>query len=145
MIHIGRQLQDSWKGADTTDQCDIHHDCYYDFSVIHPLFYKLVQLMNSFLLTQVVPQPTRSPLSGSSTLIDLVLVSSPTSLSSCEVIPPLANSDHDGVEIWLKWHHSQTTPKPRNRHYGDTLTLTLTKQMICCLMQTGIISMRLGT
>ena len=38
-------------------------------------------------------------------LIDLALVSSKTQLLDCSVIPPLANVDHNGLELFFKWKH----------------------------------------
>ena len=69
----------------------------------HPLFSKLSSFLQSFVLTQVVPQPTHFNSSGSSTLIDLVLLSVPSQLVNCNVITPLGNSDHSGVDVTLKW------------------------------------------
>ena len=40
---------------------------------------------------------------GSTSLIDLALLSTPTLLRSCSVIPPLANSDHFGLLLDIKW------------------------------------------
>ena len=69
----------------------------------HPLFSKLSSFLQSFVLTQVVPQPTHFNSSGSSTLIDLVLISVPSQLVYCSVIQPLGNSDHNGINVTLKW------------------------------------------
>ena len=69
----------------------------------HPLFSKLSTFLQSFVLTQVAPQPTHFNSSGSSTLIDLVLLSVPSQLVNCNVITPLGNSDHSGVDVTLKW------------------------------------------
>ena len=52
---------------------------------------------------QVVPEPTHSSPNGSSSLIDLALVSDVSKLSSCIVIPPLSTSDHNGLQLELKW------------------------------------------
>ena len=40
---------------------------------------------------------------GTTSLIDLVLMSNPSSMQHCSVIPPLSNSDHNGVELSIKW------------------------------------------
>ena len=59
--------------------------------------------MNSFSLdVQVVPEPTHSNPNGSSSLIDLALVSNTSKLPSCAVIPPLSTSDHNGLHLELK-------------------------------------------
>ena len=59
----------------------------------HPLFHKLDDIMSTFSLTQIVKDPTHVNQSGADTLLHLVLVSSQNHVESCEVIPPLANSD----------------------------------------------------
>ena len=53
---------------------------------------------------QLVSQPTRVTSNGSSTLIDLVLSSSPDHVQDCNVIPPLDTSDHRGILATIKWH-----------------------------------------
>ena len=61
-----------------------------------PLYHKLLSIVSSFNLTQVVSEPTRVS-SCSSTLIDLIFVSSITFVQSCTTIPPLGNADHYGL------------------------------------------------
>ena len=68
----------------------------------HPLYPRLTTLMSTFSLTQVVSQHTHFGPHGRS-LIDLVLLSQPSQLQSCSVIPPLGNSDHHGIILSLKW------------------------------------------
>ena len=82
----------------------------------HPLFCKLSSFLHSFELTQVVSQPTCINPSGNSTLIDLVLLSAPSQLVSCNVIPPLGNSDHNGIHLTLKrfWNPSPVKTQKRN-------------------------------
>ena len=75
----------------------------------HHLFCKLLYILNSFVLTQVVPTPTHTSFSGKATLIDLVLLSSPSQLKECSVIPPLCNSDNDGINLILKWSYSNSS------------------------------------
>ena len=62
--------------------------------------------MSSFNLLQVVSEPTR--ISATSSLIDLVFVSSPNMVHLCETNPPLATSDHLGIHLVLstKLHKS---------------------------------------
>ena len=55
------------------------------------------------LLKLVVPQPIHFNSSGSSTLIDLVLLSVPCQLVNCSVVSPLGNFDHIGFDVTLKW------------------------------------------
>ena len=50
-----------------------------------------------------MPEPTRTSPSGTTSLIDLALISNLSMLSSCSVIPPLSTSDHKGVKLSLKW------------------------------------------
>ena len=58
--------------------------------------------MNSFDLTQVVSSPTHVSHNGKETLIDLALISSSSKLKECSIIPPLSNSDHDGIHLALR-------------------------------------------
>ena len=81
--------------------------CVGDFNVdfnnsSHPFYPKLCNIIHSFGLTQIVTGHTHvSPL-GHTSLIDLVLVSSPDHVRDCSIIPPLANSDHLGLHISLQ-------------------------------------------
>ena len=75
----------------------------------HPLFCKLLCIFNSFVLTQVVPTPTHTSSSGKETLIDLALLSSPSQRKECSVIPPLCNSNYDGINLILKWSYSNSS------------------------------------
>lgn len=67
----------------------------------HTYYNHLSSFMSSFFLTQVVSSPTRVT-SQSCTLIDLALVSECSFVHSCNVIPPLANSDHHGLHLQLR-------------------------------------------
>ena len=69
----------------------------------HPLFSKLHTVT---CLTQVVTSPTHC----SNSLIDLIFLSSSEALSSCEILPPLANSDHNGILLLLQ--NLKTKPIP---------------------------------
>ena len=60
----------------------------------HPLFSNLCSMLDSFSFEQVVTEPTHTSPLGNSSLIDLVMISNPSLLSSCTVIPPLGSSDH---------------------------------------------------
>ena len=62
----------------------------------------LSNLMQSFSLTQVVPEATHINPNGTATLIDLALLSTPSLLQSCAIIPPIGNSDHNGFLLRLK-------------------------------------------
>ena len=58
-----------------------------------PMYHKLLSIVSSFNLCQVVMEPTQVS-SSSSTLIDLIFVSSINLIQSCKTIPALANADH---------------------------------------------------
>ena len=65
-----------------------------------------------FLQSQVVEQPTRTnPHSNYSSLIDLVLLPTTSQLKKCSVIPPLCNSDHNGIVLVLKWSQKPSPAK----------------------------------
>ena len=51
---------------------------------------------------------------GSSSMIDLIAMSSPSLFQSCKTIPPLSNSDHLGLSLQSQWKHAsqpQSHPK----------------------------------
>ena len=48
-------------------------------------------------------EPTHAKPDGTSSLIDLILMSVPESLSECMTVPPLANSDHLGVSLCINY------------------------------------------
>ena len=75
----------------------------------------LTNLLHSFSLTQVVDEPTRPGHNGASSLIDLVLMSTPQALRECVTVPPLANSDHLGIRLQVESYSNtlQTCPKRR--------------------------------
>ena len=63
--------------------------------------------MQTLSLTQVVPEATHVNTNKTATLIDLALVSTPSLLQNCEVIPLIENSDHNGILLQLKWKSNQ--------------------------------------
>ena len=68
-----------------------------DFNIdfLHPehrIFSKLLCILNSFDLTQVVPSDTHTSHNGKNTLIDLALISLSSKLKKCSVIPPLSKN-----------------------------------------------------
>ena len=67
----------------------------------HPLYDALCNIV-FFGLTQVVKTPTHIFHCCSYSLIDLVLISNPSVLSSCQTIPPLSTSDHLSLEVDMK-------------------------------------------
>ena len=54
-------------------------------------------------LTQAVQEDTHTSPQGNTSLIDLALVSETSLLSSCNVIPPLGTSDHNGIQCSFNW------------------------------------------
>ena len=80
------------------------------FCTSHPLFCNLTSVVSSFNLTQIVSEPTRTT-NSSATLIDLIFASSPTQVESCSTIPPLANSDHNGLHMTISIKSSKRVYK----------------------------------
>ena len=69
----------------------------------HPLHNALTDVLNSFNLTQVVGEHTHVTSHGNASMIDLALLANPEQqLVDCDTIPPLANSDHNGISLTLK-------------------------------------------
>ena len=84
------------------------------FDTTHPLFSKLCLVSNSLSLTQVVTIPTHFS-SNCSSLIDLVFLSSPSNLISCETVSPLSNSDHLGISFAVSAVKTKSNPKRSGR------------------------------
>ena len=81
----------------------------------HPLYSKLSAILQAFSLTQVVKNCTHTAPTGKESMIDLALVSSETQVVCCETVPPLANSDHNGILLQWKWRITKgvkTAPRP---------------------------------
>ena len=70
----------------------------------HPFLSKICNILDNFSFVQLVSQLTHVKSNGSSTLIDLVLSSSPDHVQDCHAIPPLDTSDHRGILATIKWH-----------------------------------------
>ena len=81
-------------------------------SPLNFLYNKLLSVMSSFNLTQVVSKPTRI-VNDCSSLIDLAFVSVPGMVQSCETIPPLANSDHLGIHLIMPTKLKKNPLKPQ--------------------------------
>ena len=64
------------------------------------MYQKLLSIVTSFILTQVVKDPIRV-CNSSSTLIDLIFVSPSVNVNLCSTIPPLLNSDHLGLHLCM--------------------------------------------
>ena len=71
--------------------------------------------MQLFSLTQVVQGTTHSSSSGRETLLDIALVSTPAQLNESSIIPPIANSDHNGLLLTWNWRFSLNSTKPTAR------------------------------
>ena len=79
----------------------------------------------------MVDEPTR-PTNSSSTTIDLIFLSNSTSLISCDVLAPLATSDHFSVQVTLKLKAPPRDSKPPTIKiwlYGKA-DFTLAKQLL---------------
>ena len=85
----------------------------------YPLFSNLCNILVSLL--QVVPEPTHiSPLGSS--VIDLALIYDPSKLLSCSVVPPLGASDHNGVQLSIKWRTSNHVGTKKRKIWKYNLT-----------------------
>ena len=71
------------------------------FDTSSAAFCQLDNMLSSFNLYQVVQEPTRVAISGNATLIDLALVSNREAVEDCSILPPLMNSDHNGLSLTI--------------------------------------------
>ncbi len=62
-------------------------------------------MFSYFGLTQVVSEPTRIRPDETSSMLDLIAISSLNLLQSCATAPPLFNSDHLGLLLHSQWRH----------------------------------------
>ena len=69
------------------------------FNMSHP---NLCILSSLYCLKQTVTGPTHEHHDGYTSTIDLVFMSEPSMLQSCDTIPPLSNSDHLGITVTLR-------------------------------------------
>ena len=77
----------------------------------HPFYRKL---LNIFVYHKLCLNPPHLCSNGSSSMIDLIAMSSPSLFQSCKTIPPLSNSDHLGLSLQSQWKHAsqlQSHPK----------------------------------
>ena len=77
----------------------------------HPFYRKLLNIFNSFRLSQVVSEPIHLCSNGSSSMIDLIAMSSPSLFQSCKTIPPLSNSDHLGLSLYTISVETRKSPQ----------------------------------
>ena len=67
----------------------------------HPMYSNLCTITTLYCLSQSVTGPTHVHHDSSESTIDLVFVSEPSLLNTCDTIPPLSNSDHRGILMEL--------------------------------------------
>ena len=67
----------------------------------------MCNIFASLGLSQVVSEPTHHCPNGPDSMLDLLAMSSPSLLQSCETISPLSNSDHLGLLVSSQWKHSR--------------------------------------
>ena len=79
-------------------------------SVEHPLYCNLLSAVSSFSLTHIVSEPTCTT-NSIATLIDLTFVSSLSQVELYCTIPPLANSDHNGLQLTISIKSSKRSLK----------------------------------
>ena len=77
----------------------------------HLLFSHVSDILYNFSLVQVVPSFTHVSPNGSTSLIDLALLSDISCLQSCTTLPPLSSSDHLGVSHGIKWKAPSRTTR----------------------------------
>ena len=78
------------------------------------LYSKLLSVVSSFNLTQIVSEPTRVT-ESSSTLIDLIFVIPTVIVKYCSTLPPLANADHYGLQLIMTTKSPVKRSKPVSR------------------------------
>ena len=83
------------------------------YNTSHPLFSNLCNILDCLSLSQVVPESTLTNPQGNASLI--VLISDTSTLTSCSVIPPLGTSDHNGVQLSLKWRSTNQVKTAKRR------------------------------
>ena len=75
-------------------------------------------MLTLFGLSQIVEHPTHIHNNVCKSLIDLVFFSDVSFLSKCQVIPPLSNSDHLGIQVKIK-----TKLKLGSSHHSTARTI----------------------
>ena len=76
------------------------------------LLNQLHAISDLFSLDQIVTQPTHFSPSGTPSLIDLVFVPSSLPSHSCNVLPPISNSDHNSILCSLSLSTSSPSSSP---------------------------------
>ena len=70
-----------------------------NYNCTSPLKLIIDAISSSFNLQQIVNDPTHFSYSGIPSTIDLVFIPSTIEISSCEVLPPVSNSDHNSILV----------------------------------------------
>ena len=78
------------------------------------MFNKLNHIATTFGLEQIVREPTHVHHNHSLSRIDLVFISNAQLANSCSTVPPLSNSDHNGILIQMQWKQSGSSNCPNN-------------------------------
>jgi hypothetical protein len=73
-----------------------------------------------------VSEPTHIISENTTSLVDLIYLSVPSSVLSCVTIPPLANSDHLGLYFSISAGQKKSATKPGDARSGDTPMETMT-------------------
>ena len=89
-------------------------------NISHPLYLRLNSIAQFFSFSQVVSGHTHIASPGTSSLIDLVFLSSPEHFQECSVIPPIANSDDSGIMLSVHWTAKKARP-PATQQKGLVL------------------------
>lgn len=105
------------------------------------MFSKLLSVSNNLTLTQVVSVPTHYS-KYSNSLIDLVFLSSPKDLLSCDTLPPLVNSDRLGLSIANnvdkpRWNPIRSTRRVLRYTYAD---FDLANEVLSAIDWTALLS-----
>ena len=76
----------------------------FNVNVANPddFLYKIEEIMDSFVFSQVVTFPTHTSPNSEPPIIDLVFISNTHLFKFCNIIPQLANSDHFGLHVCIK-------------------------------------------
>ena len=80
-----------------------------------PLFSKLQSIASSFVLSQVITEPTHYSVTGVPSIIDLAFVLQPSDVQFCMTTPPLSTSDHMGIFRSYKIPSANKRPRSSKR------------------------------
>ena len=79
------------------------------------MFKRVCNILDSYCLSQIVSGYTHVSPCGNTSLIDLALTTSPSQIKHCAIIPPLANSDHNGLKLEIEWKDTSSRTYSRRR------------------------------